>query len=142
MTKIPKIYIPCSWAKDLSNKKFNRLTALVPIGRYFSQIVWLCECSCGGSLVAVNSGALQQGNTKSCGCWKKVCQKKPFGQSAFSCLYNRYKARAKKRKIAFALTEEYFRKITSSKCFYCKVPPEMSMMSARNFFLAIIYIMA
>jgi 5-methylcytosine-specific restriction endonuclease McrA len=55
------------WAKDLTGKKFGRLTALHPVEKQESNLVWLCQCSCGKKTV-VRSTLLSQGRTKSCGC--------------------------------------------------------------------------
>lgn len=44
-------------------------------------------------------------------------------QVAFTNLYHKYKTNAKFRKMAFKLTKEQFRKLTSSKCFYCGILP-------------------
>ena len=32
---------------DLSNKRFGDLTAIKPIGKKHTQIVWQCQCDCG-----------------------------------------------------------------------------------------------
>lgn len=55
-------------AIDLTGQLFGRLTVLKPTQRRKSGcIVWLCGCSCGNKCF-VNTGHLQKGNTKSCGC--------------------------------------------------------------------------
>ena len=67
-------------AKDLSTKRFGRLTPIKPTEqRYKGYIVWLCKCDCGNeTLVPVKS--LREGNTKSCGCIKLIGgRKKRFG---------------------------------------------------------------
>lgn len=134
MLKEPKIYIPCAWANDLSNKRFGRLTALIPVGRRYSQIMWLCECSCEDHfLVETWANALRTGNTVSCGCWKIERRKKPFGTAAFKRLFHQYWIKAKKRGLAFRLSKKIFRKITSSDCFYCGIVPLTSMEVDRKF---------
>lgn len=55
--------------KDLTNKKFGKLTALYSKnknGRY----IWFCKCECGNELW-VNTANLINGHTKSCGCSAK-----------------------------------------------------------------------
>lgn len=53
---------------DLTNKKFNRLTALRKTGaRKWGSIVWLCKCDCG-NMYEVTSSCLNSGHTQSCGC--------------------------------------------------------------------------
>ena len=56
--------------KDLTGKKFNHLTALVPLAAREptnGTVMWLCKCDCGGTHM-VNSNNLQRGRVKSCGC--------------------------------------------------------------------------
>jgi hypothetical protein len=53
---------------DLTNKRFGRLTAIMPIGKNkYGKYVWLCLCSCGNYKI-VNIGELTSGDTRSCGC--------------------------------------------------------------------------
>ncbi|ELC8426291.1 AP2 domain-containing protein [Clostridium perfringens] len=54
--------------KDLTNKKFGRLTAIKEIGKdKHGNILWECKCSCGNR-VNVTGLSLLSGNTTSCGC--------------------------------------------------------------------------
>ena len=54
--------------KDLTNKKFGRLTAVRPTDkRDRSEVIWKCRCGCGGECF-VRGSHLNTGNTKSCGC--------------------------------------------------------------------------
>ena len=54
---------------DLTGKRFNRLTALLPV-KSNGKVKWLCLCDCGNLVVVIGS-ALKNGNTKSCGCLQK-----------------------------------------------------------------------
>lgn len=57
--------------KDLSGKKFGRLTVLYRIYNHNrTKTYWLCICDCG-NLREVRSDALIGGVTKSCGCLQK-----------------------------------------------------------------------
>jgi hypothetical protein len=60
--------------RDLTGKRFGRLTAQWPIGRRrsgkSSQVWWLCLCSCGG-LVFLAGATLSCGHTQSCGCLRR-----------------------------------------------------------------------
>jgi len=57
--------------KNLTNKKFGRLTALKLVGRDKSgKLLWECLCSCGNKTVVISS-KLISGWTKSCGCFRK-----------------------------------------------------------------------
>lgn len=54
--------------KDLSGKRFGRLTVLRETGQIKSSyVVWECRCDCG-NIKFVPSCNLISGNTKSCGC--------------------------------------------------------------------------
>lgn len=53
--------------KDISGEKFGDLTAIRFVKRVNQRTFWLCRCKCGGSKVVL-TGALQSGNTRSCGC--------------------------------------------------------------------------
>ena len=53
--------------KDISGKKFNKLTALHRLHNTKGKTKWLCICDCG-NLVEVILSDLQLNKTKSCGC--------------------------------------------------------------------------
>lgn len=54
---------------DISGQKFNRLTAIKPVGKYKSgNTIWLCRCDCG-NLCEVEGSLLRSGKQKSCGCY-------------------------------------------------------------------------
>ena len=57
---------------DLTNQKFGRLTAVRDSKERTGcgHVIWLCRCSCG-KRVAVISGNLRNGYTRSCGCLKR-----------------------------------------------------------------------
>lgn len=56
---------------DLTDKKFDRLTAISPTNeRRNKKVVWRCKCKCG-NYVNVLSTYLTNGDTRSCGCLKK-----------------------------------------------------------------------
>lgn len=60
-------------AKDITNKKFGRLTAIRRTDKrdkITGSIIWECRCDCGNTIY-VAANALQAGNTTSCGCYKK-----------------------------------------------------------------------
>jgi hypothetical protein len=58
----------CAKRKDLTGKKFGKLTALTFETRN-QRTRWLCECECGKK-VEVLARDLLNGNTTSCGCTK------------------------------------------------------------------------
>ena len=49
--------------------------------------------------------------------------KKESNQSAFTCLYHKYKTNAKSTKRLFELTKDQFKNLTSSRCSYCGILP-------------------
>ncbi len=59
--------------KDLTGKVFGKLTAVQRIGKRRYESLWLCKCECGNTS-QVGIGALNSGNTKSCGCSHKESQ--------------------------------------------------------------------
>jgi len=54
-------------ARDLTDMKFGKLTALIPIARNSRTIIWECICECGRKKEA-QSQHLLSGGTRSCGC--------------------------------------------------------------------------
>ena len=59
--------------KDLTGKKFGRLTAIQYTGKtteHGHNAIWLCKCDCG-NFVEVSSGNLQTPKFHSCGCYVK-----------------------------------------------------------------------
>jgi len=57
--------------KNISGKKFNRLTVIKIVKRNKSgNVMWLCKCDCGNTKV-INGSYLRSGHTKSCGCLQK-----------------------------------------------------------------------
>lgn len=56
--------------KDLTGKKFNKLTVIGVDHKRGKSYYWKCKCDCGNETV-VYGGALVSGHTKSCGCAHK-----------------------------------------------------------------------
>ena len=54
--------------KDLTGKRFSKLTVLEFVGVRYHEAQWLCECDCGNK-TTVSGRALRRGSTKSCGCY-------------------------------------------------------------------------
>lgn len=69
---------------DLTGKRFSRLVAISPIHRIDPagrpQWLWICRCDCGGT-ATVRTGALANGNTRSCGCLALEVRTKHGGSS-------------------------------------------------------------
>lgn len=69
--------------KDISKKKFGRLTAMEPTNqRKNGNVVWKCQCKCG-NIVYVSRANLEQGFTSSCGCLQSenISQKNKLRQT-------------------------------------------------------------
>jgi hypothetical protein len=107
-------------------QRFGQLLVLEDLGTYKGGEVCLgCVCDCGVK-IAVKSRGLREGILVSCGCKNRGQlldmggkNKKAVGQSAFNQLLLNYRRSAKLRNYDFALSEEEFRELTSSACFYC-----------------------
>lgn len=63
--------------KNLSNKRFGRLTARWPVGYSPARkVLWFCSCVCGNSTISLVY-ALTGGRTGSCGCRRReVCRQR------------------------------------------------------------------
>lgn len=67
----PRAPLPFKLKKDLTGKKYGRLTVAWPCGRDAGRnVIWLCVCDCG-NLSRVRTFALGDGSTSSCGCMQK-----------------------------------------------------------------------
>lgn len=65
-------------AKDITNKRFNRLVALVPTeqrDKFTGSVIWKCLCDCG-NIVNVSYDSLAMNRVQSCGCLQKETMKK------------------------------------------------------------------
>ena len=66
----PECYLKENLQKNLKNKVFGYLTVINEDGRdKFGRMRWKCKCECGNE-TTVNSSALIEGQTISCGCFK------------------------------------------------------------------------
>ena len=54
-------------AKNITGKRFGKLTATKPVGSKNGSVLWECLCDCGNTKTA-RAVCLMQGETKSCGC--------------------------------------------------------------------------
>lgn len=75
---------------DRTGFRYGRLTVISAAGRNaLKKTLWYCACACGKDIV-VNSGALQTGNTTSCGCYLMEKVTKHGGSGTGS--YNTWRA--------------------------------------------------
>ena len=61
--------------KDITNKKYGRLTVISLAETKKGKAYWLCECLCGKKAVVLGRD-LTTGKTKSCGCYHSECSSK------------------------------------------------------------------
>ena len=119
--------------KDLTGRVYGRLTVI----RFDTWYIrpksnirspkWWCKCSCGIEK-SISGSSLTSMATKSCGCIVKeagfkISSYRSAPDGAFNDLWNTYNRSAKKRKLDFTKNKEYFKKLTSSKCYYCRDLP-------------------
>lgn len=71
--------------KDLTGKKFNKLTVIGIDHKIGKSYYWKCKCDCGKETVVVG-GALTSGHTKSCGCAHKKARLKDLTGMTFGRL--------------------------------------------------------
>ena len=114
--------------KDLTNQKFNLLTAIRPIEKpIFSKSKsrstwWECVCECGKKRI-VRSTELIRGDTKSCGCANKFDKSSKYkgvgklAQSKFSHIKYGAISRGLEFNITIEFAWELFQK-QKGKCFY------------------------
>lgn len=121
--------------KDLTNLKFGRLEVikLSSTRKYGNSTkrMWLCKCDCGKE-IEVNTGALNSGNTKSCGCLhdelsadigRNSRHKVANSDAGYKSIMRSYIQNAKDREYEFLLTFDEFKNIITSDCYYCGTPP-------------------
>lgn len=110
--------------KDLTNKKFGRLTVkgLYNIRSSSSTAVWICKCECGNEK-NIRSSCLVRGMTKSCGCLRKEIRKERTELRDIERILYIYKYTAGKRLLDFKLSIEEFTKLLNMSCFYCGILP-------------------
>lgn len=117
--------------KDISGKKFGRLTVTKYVGRYgVAGSLWECQCDCG-KIVQRPKANLGNGSN-SCGCIKIEMLQSPNRtntvkrqcKSVINSVYSVYKSGASRRGIEFNIEKEDFEKLIKEDCFYCGSPPK------------------
>ena len=125
--------------KDLTGLTFGRLTVRridhVTPTKYRLVRYWFCTCECGGTNVVPHACLVRSKNrTSSCGCIVKEINRSydrrsknfvigaPFGR-----LLQVYKTVAKRRGLSWELSNEQFKELTSSACYYSGVKPSKSI---------------
>ena len=112
-------------ALDLKNKRFTKLKVDFQAGKdKFSKILWNCTCDCGNTLI-VTAGALNSGNTKSCGCLSGSSNRGGVKEPAILDFKNKYQAFADiNRRISCIHTVKtcliFFQNVDDLPCQSCK----------------------
>ena len=71
--------------KDLTGKKFGRLTVLEYVGRKSGKTLWLCKCDCGNKITAIGGNLTRKTKPrKSCGCYQKEAHLKSITKHGFA----------------------------------------------------------
>lgn len=83
---------------------------------------YLCQCDCGHRW-SPRGHDLRMGRITSCGCARIANASKPLGTAAFHYVFDMIRRGAMARGIAFCLTKEQVRAITSRPCWYCEEVP-------------------
>jgi hypothetical protein len=132
---------------ELTGQTFGRLTAIKFVGvddRGYA--LWECQCECGQTKI-VKAVNLRLGVTRSCGCLQhEVCVargrrvaagnllkagiRKP--DASFRDLLRGYRNNASKRGLCWELSEEDFKRLTSSSCFYTGLAPSQVWRADRS----------
>jgi hypothetical protein len=119
-------------AKNLTNKKFNYLTAIHPVKK--PETVrsrqlgtwWLCRCDCGNEKI-VRSRELIANETKSCGCKNKFTQSSKYkGIGIISqTFFSRLVRGAASRQLVVDITKEYLWELYNKQkgaCYFTGLP--------------------
>jgi hypothetical protein len=93
--------------------------------------MWKCKCDCG-NITIVDATHLKDGHTKSCNCLNREIVSKPFGEAAFNEIVYTYKKMSEKGDREFSLSEDEFRELISSDCFYCGKKPSLQHHHAKR----------
>jgi hypothetical protein len=128
--------------KDLTGLRFGLLTAIsidrVEEVQWTSRKAidtwWLCKCDCGNDKIVSGWRLTKEERAFHCGCltkevrntveWRSRLFKK---DSAFRRVLAQYKADAKRRGLSWDLTDDQFKTITSSPCYYTGMLPLREM---------------
>jgi hypothetical protein len=119
---------------NLAGKRFGRLEVIGEVGRNAKgEILWGANCDCGNTTVirSVNLKGCASSNRKgtySCGCARWIPHPNRRRPDAGALrLFHSYRCQARRRGIAFELTFEQFKKLTSSPCFYTgRLPSQLA----------------
>ena len=119
---------------DMAGQKFGRLTVVK-----FTHVDkagnrhWECLCECGKTSNPT-TGGLTKGHSKSCGCLRTehIIASVKVPDPGFRGLLQCYQIHAKERNLEWCLTDEQFRVLTSSPCYYTGRVPSQEFISSHS----------
>jgi len=123
---------------DLTGQRFGRLLVLkyVRDRRYknATHTIWLVRCNCGTEKEVLGP-SLRSKLTQSCGCLHKELAVKHGKLKAFkdrtiparTHVLGGYKRGAARRGLAWLLSDEQFKRLIESNCFYCNSVPSNTL---------------
>lgn len=108
---------------DHTGKRFNKWSVIGPSKTVKTpggqtKTYWQAKCDCG-KVKYVYAASLVSGKSKSCNCIKKGT----YGHSARRNMFSNYFCKARRRGVAFEITEEQFYDLTQKDCYYCGKSP-------------------
>lgn len=114
---------------DLTDHRFGKLVILGQWKSFRnSDTAWLCDCDCGDQKI-VRGRSLRHGDTKDCGCGKRLIR----GEANFRYLFRSLQTGALARNIKWDLSESVVRTITKQDCVYCGLPPAQIYRRQRSY---------
>jgi hypothetical protein len=122
--------------KDLTGQKFGRLTVIKHVGTDTQgNALWLCKCDCGNKHITTGRN-MTRGGTKSCGCYHievvTRLKQKDYEIASFNRILSGYKQNARKRNLAFTLSNDEFKKLILLDCSYCGRLPSQQCTKSVN----------
>ncbi len=117
-------------------KRFGKLVVIKDDGIRKSNVVWLCECDCGGTKVATTYH-LKSKSVRSCGCLRSGnlrCGVRNLGKgiAVRNLIVKSYKENAKRNKREFDLNIEQLEFLFSGNCYYCGDAPVRTRFNKRT----------
>lgn len=111
---------------ELLDAQFLSFTVVKPIGTNKQRsMLWLCRCSCGHEIIKTSKSIISihsKSNKSPFRC--EGCQSTEHRVNmAFNYFLRYYKQGAQRRDLVFELSNEEFKELINSPCFYCNRPP-------------------
>ena len=125
-------------ARDLSGKKFGRLTVLKEGEPHWSKSgksyyrAWVCRCDCGIEKSVIQNGltSKRKDRTQSCGCLQResVSERQMYvwltdSDRAVRRIFQHYASCSKRQNREFSISLDFFAQAIKSPCKYCGAKP-------------------